>query len=66
MDHGRIVERGTHAGLLMADGLYAQMWLRQQAGAEEEGSSVVPQPEGVAPVAEPGAEPTVLMPAERR
>ncbi|MDP1238629.1 metal ABC transporter permease, partial [Klebsiella pneumoniae] len=36
MDHGRIVERGTHAGLLMADGLYAQMWLRQQAGAEEE------------------------------
>ena len=66
MDHGRIVERGTHAGLLMANGLYAQMWLRQQAGAEEEGASALPQPEGVVPAAEPGAEPTVLMPAERR
>ncbi|TCS33542.1 ATP-binding cassette subfamily B protein [Paucimonas lemoignei] len=31
MDHGRIVERGTHASLLAADGLYAQMWIRQQA-----------------------------------
>ena len=31
MDHGRIVERGTHAQLLQADGLYAQMWARQQA-----------------------------------
>jgi ATP-binding cassette subfamily B protein len=31
MDHGRIVERGTHAGLLAAQGVYAQMWARQQA-----------------------------------
>ena len=31
LDHGRIVERGTHAQLLAADGAYAQMWLRQQA-----------------------------------
>jgi ATP-binding cassette subfamily B protein len=31
LDHGRIVERGTHAQLLAADGLYAQMWARQQA-----------------------------------
>ena len=66
MDHGRIVERGTHAGLLMANGLYAQMWLRQQAGADEEGGSILPQAEEVAALAEPGAEPTVLMPAERR
>jgi ATP-binding cassette subfamily B protein len=31
LDHGRIVERGTHAQLLAADGAYAQMWARQQA-----------------------------------
>ncbi|MES2743719.1 MAG: ABC transporter ATP-binding protein/permease [Pseudomonadota bacterium] len=31
LDHGRIVERGTHPVLLAADGLYAQMWQRQQA-----------------------------------
>ncbi|QBE64075.1 ABCB family ABC transporter ATP-binding protein/permease [Pseudoduganella lutea] len=33
LDHGRIVERGSHAALLAADGLYAQMWARQQARA---------------------------------
>jgi ATP-binding cassette, subfamily B, heavy metal transporter len=33
MDHGRIVERGTHAELLAAAGHYAQMWaLQQQRG----------------------------------
>ncbi|RJG02247.1 ABCB family ABC transporter ATP-binding protein/permease [Noviherbaspirillum sedimenti] len=31
LDHGRLVERGTHAGLLAAQGVYAQMWARQQA-----------------------------------
>jgi ABC-type transport system involved in Fe-S cluster assembly fused permease/ATPase subunit len=36
LDHGRIVERGTHQSLLAADGLYAQMWQRQQARADEE------------------------------
>jgi ATP-binding cassette subfamily B protein len=36
LDHGRIVERGTHQSLLAADGLYAQMWQRQQARVEEE------------------------------
>jgi ATP-binding cassette subfamily B protein len=36
LDHGRIVERGTHQVLLAADGLYAQMWQRQQARVEEE------------------------------
>ncbi|MYN43461.1 ATP-binding cassette domain-containing protein [Pseudoduganella sp. FT93W] len=35
LDHGRIVERGTHQSLLAANGLYAQMWQRQQASAEE-------------------------------
>jgi len=37
MDHGRIVERGTHRKLLERGGLYAQMWLlQQQEEAERE------------------------------
>lgn len=35
LDHGRIVERGTHASLIAADGLYRQMWDRQQAKQDE-------------------------------
>jgi ABC-type transport system involved in Fe-S cluster assembly fused permease/ATPase subunit len=35
MEHGRIVERGSHAALLAAGGLYARMWaLQQQERAE--------------------------------
>jgi ATP-binding cassette subfamily B protein len=33
MDKGRIVERGTHAQLLSANGLFAQMWALQQRAA---------------------------------
>ncbi|WP_322032458.1 ABC transporter ATP-binding protein/permease [Paraburkholderia sp. J76] len=33
MDHGRIVERGTHAELMRAGGHYAQMWALQQQRA---------------------------------
>src|SRR4051794_6339635 len=32
LDHGRIAEEGTHAGLLRRDGVYARLW-RQQSGA---------------------------------
>ena len=35
LEHGRIVERGTHAQLLAANGAYAQMWERQQARPDE-------------------------------
>ena len=31
LDQGRIVERGAHADLVRADGLYAAMWTRQAA-----------------------------------
>ncbi|WP_455221333.1 ABCB family ABC transporter ATP-binding protein/permease [Kaarinaea lacus] len=30
MDHGRIIEQGTHHHLLESEGLYAQMWILQQ------------------------------------
>jgi ATP-binding cassette subfamily B protein len=39
LDHGRIVERGTHQALLAQRGLYAQMWERQQARKEEDYAS---------------------------
>ncbi|MDB5748544.1 MAG: metal transporter permease, partial [Massilia sp.] len=39
LDHGRIVERGTHQSLLAARGLYAQMWERQLARPDEEVAS---------------------------
>jgi len=32
MDEGRIVQAGTHAALLGADGLYARLWQRQSGG----------------------------------
>jgi len=32
MDRGRIVETGTHAELIAADGLYARLWARQTGG----------------------------------
>lgn len=32
LEKGRVAERGRHADLLTRDGLYAQMWARQQAG----------------------------------
>jgi len=34
MDGGRVVERGTHAQLLEAEGAYARMWALQQSSAE--------------------------------
>ncbi|MEA2999779.1 MAG: ATP-binding cassette, subfamily heavy metal transporter [Sphingomonadales bacterium] len=36
LNEGRVAERGTHAQLLRKNGLYADMWTRQQAEAEAE------------------------------
>ena len=32
MDQGAIIEQGTHAELIKAGGLYAQLWSRQSGG----------------------------------
>ena len=36
MDHGRIVERGSHRVLLERGGIYAQMWALQQREREQD------------------------------
>ena len=36
LDAGRVAERGTHAQLLRRNGLYAEMWARQQSEREAE------------------------------
>ncbi|HEY6281804.1 MAG TPA: ABC transporter ATP-binding protein/permease [Burkholderiales bacterium] len=41
MDHGRIIERGTHRELLENQGVYAHMWaLQQQEEAERVGTEI--------------------------
>lgn len=50
LDHGRIVERGTHAELLAAGGAYAQMWMRQQARREEPAASTGRDDEDLQPL----------------
>jgi ATP-binding cassette subfamily B protein len=50
LDHGRIVERGSHTALLAANGMYARMWRLQQ---EEQGASPPPSRETAVNRAEP-------------
>ena len=40
LDRGRIVERGTFAELLSAQGVFAQMWALQQEEAERSESAI--------------------------
>ncbi len=43
MDAGHIIEQGTHAELLGADGHYAQMWRLQQREAKQESADASPE-----------------------
>ena len=36
MEHGRILERGSHAELLALEGRYADMWRLQQSSTDDE------------------------------
>ena len=44
MDHGRVIETGTHAELLERNGAYAQMWALQQQEEEEKDDAALPGP----------------------
>ena len=44
LDHGRIVERGTHRALLERDGAYAQMWALQQREETQRLEAAAPPP----------------------
>jgi ABC-type transport system involved in Fe-S cluster assembly fused permease/ATPase subunit len=46
LDHGRIIERGTHLQLLAEQGAYAQMWARQQARKDDIDASAPPDEMG--------------------
>jgi ATP-binding cassette subfamily B protein len=48
MDHGRIVERGTHAQLLLRAGVYAQMWALQQREEAKRREQETAEPAGAA------------------
>jgi len=49
LDRGRIVERGTHAALLLKDGLYASMWNRQREAEQARERLAQVADEGEAP-----------------
>ena len=54
LEHGRVVEQGTHQGLLAGGGIYARMWALQQAEALQEARSQGLSGPALAPVAVAG------------
>ncbi|HEX4041515.1 MAG TPA: ABC transporter ATP-binding protein/permease [Xanthobacteraceae bacterium] len=71
LDHGVIVERGTHPVLLARGGLYASMWNRQREAqmareilAEVDAETAAPNRNPPEAQVEPGAEPELLPAAD--
>ena len=59
LEHGRIVERGTHVALLAAGGIYARMWkLQQDEHRSRPDGDNSPSPERVGAGNDRGADPT--------
>ena len=44
LDHGRVIERGTHDALVSAGGRYTEMWQMQQSAADEEDDEAAASP----------------------
>jgi ATP-binding cassette subfamily B protein len=44
LDHGQIIEQGSHSGLLSLDGTYARLWQHQSGGFLDEALPTAPLP----------------------
>jgi ABC-type transport system involved in Fe-S cluster assembly fused permease/ATPase subunit len=53
LEHGRIIERGTHVALLAADGAYARMWRLQQDERRDASASPKADVQGLSEPSEP-------------